>query len=195
MRNFLWHGPAVAVIGMFLTGATPILTAPDLRARSVETSPDRSSIREQLFAALKNARSEPEARQIESEIWQFWSQGPDSQATQQISEIFAARRAYDLEKALRIANELTERLPGYSEGWNQKATVLFMQEEPDASLEAIERVLELEPKHFGALAGKAVILIRQGRMAIAQATLREAVAIHPFLKERHMIIEPKGRDI
>jgi hypothetical protein len=56
-------------------------------------------------------------------------------------------------------------------------------------------VLELEPKHFGALAGKAVILIRQGSMAIAQATLRKAVAIHPFLKERHLLIEPKGRDI
>jgi tetratricopeptide (TPR) repeat protein len=155
-------------------------------------APDRITLRDQLFTAQKNARTEGEAQQIENEIWQFWSQGPDPEATKQISEVFAARRAYDLEKALRIATELTERLPDYAEGWNQRATVLFMQEKPDASLEAIERVLELEPKHFGALAGKAVILIRQGRMAIAQATLRRAVESHPFLRERHLILEPKG---
>ncbi len=155
----------------------------------------RATLRDKLFTALKNARTELEARQIENEIWQFWSQGPDPQATKQISGIFAARRAYDLKKALRIANELTERLPDYAEGWNQKATVLFMQEKPDASLEAIGRVLELEPKHFGSLAGKAVILIRQGRMALAQAALRKAVEIHPFLKERHLIIEPGGQKI
>jgi tetratricopeptide (TPR) repeat protein len=158
---------------------------------AAETS-DRSPLRDKLFTAVKNARNEGEAQQIVNEIWQFWSQGPDPEATKQISEVFAARRAYDLEKALRIATELTERLPDYAEGWNQRATVLFMQDKPDASLEAIERVLELEPKHFGALAGKGVILIRQGRMAIAQATLRRAVEIHPFLRERHLILEPKG---
>ncbi len=156
---------------------------------------ERAELHDRLFAALKRARNELEAQRVENEIWLFWSQGPDEEATRQISEIFAARRAFDLEKALRIATGLTERLPDYAEGWNQKATVLFMQGKFDESLEAVERTLELEPKHFGSLAGKAVILIHQGRMALAQATLRQTVKIHPFLRERRLIIEPKGLPI
>lgn len=166
-------------------------------AQSQENSPqadaaDRAALHDKLFEKLKHASNEMEARRVEGEIWAFWSEGPDAQATQQILDIFAARRAHDFDKALRIANALTDRLPGYAEGWNQKATVLFIQGKFDASLEAVERTLELEPKHFGALAGKAVILIHQGRMALAQATLRKAVKIHPFLHERRLIIEPEG---
>ena len=183
------------IVSLTLAGApwSALAQPPDGAVQSSETT--RADLREKLFTALKNARTELEARQIEDEIWRFWIQGPDPQASEQISGIFAARRVYDLEKALRIANELTERLPDYAEGWNQKATVLFMQGKLDASLDAVARVLELEPKHFGSLAGKAVILIRQGRMALAQTTLRKAVEIHPFLKERHLIVEPKGQKI
>jgi tetratricopeptide (TPR) repeat protein len=185
----------VAVGCLVTVGALHIASAQTVHEPPGANATNRDELRDRLFTALKRARSEAEAQRLENEIWTLWSQAPDQRANQQISDIFTARRAYDLEKALRIATELTERLPDYAEGWNQKATVLFMQDKPDASLEAIERVLELEPKHFGSLAGKAVILIRQGRMALAQDTLRKAVAIHPFLRERHLLIKPKGQPI
>ncbi len=152
---------------------------------------DRARLHDELFRALAAARSEDEARAIEDSIWIFWTQGPDSEATAQMQALLSARRSYDTDKALAIANALTQRYPNYAEGWNQKATVLFMKEDMDASLEAIERVLTLEPKHFGALAGKAVILMRQGRAQLGQQTLRRAVAIHPFLKERGLLAEPQ----
>ena len=37
------------------------------------------------------------------------------------------------------------------------------------------------------MAGRALILMRQGRHPLAQKQLREAVAIDPFLKERGLI--------
>jgi tetratricopeptide (TPR) repeat protein len=121
---------------------------------------DHVTLRDQFFTHLTNAapKGRPAERKRDRAVPVARSR---PEATKQISEIFTARRACDLEKALRLATELTERLPDYAEGWNQKVTVLFMQDKPDASLEAIARVLELEPKHFGALAGKAVILIRR----------------------------------
>jgi len=179
---------------LWLTVATfsPALTAQTPPGAGPTETMDRAKLREELFRALKNARSEPEADAIANQIWAFWMQGPDPEATEQMAQILAARQAHDLEKALELANALVARRPDYSEGWNQQATLLFMKHEYDASLEAVERVLELEPKHFGALAGKATILIHQGKMPLAQAALRAAVAIHPFLRERQLLIKPKG---
>jgi tetratricopeptide (TPR) repeat protein len=183
-------------IACVLIAVAPLPAAAQSSQPSTQSGDEaRAALREKLFDALKHADTEREARRIENEIWMFWTQGPDAEATRQISEIFAARSAYDLEKALRIANALTERLADYAEGWNQKATVLFLQGKLDQSLEAVARVLKLEPKHFGALSGKALILMRQGRVELAQEALRKAVEIHPFLKERHLLVEPPGRRI
>ena len=49
-----------------------------------------------------------------------------------------------------------------------------------------------EPQHFAALAGQATILMRQGRMELGQKALRRAVEIHPWLKERSMLIPLPG---
>ncbi len=83
--------------------------------------------------------------------------------------------------------------PDWAEAWNQRATLRFLLEDYEGSLADIERVLQLEPKHFGAMAGQVLILMRHGRFDTAQSILRKAVEINPFLAERSMLIdEPKG---
>ncbi len=155
---------------------------------------DRDKL-ERLYRALKHAQSPGEAQRLNNRIWRLWTEGPDAEAGEQIQQVFRYRRWRELDKALEVAERLTERLPNYAEGWNQKATVLFEMGRFDASLETIEKVLELEPKHFGALAGKAIILLRQGRARLGQQTLRRAVEIHPYLAERRLLVEEPGDPI
>jgi tetratricopeptide (TPR) repeat protein len=185
----------LAMVFIAMTGGLSITDAQSPQEPPISTDTDRAALREELFQALKMARNEQEAQLAVARIWTFWMQGPDEEASRQIVEIFAARLAQDFDKALRIAEALVARLPDYAEGWNQKATVLYVQGKFDASLDAIERVLALEPKHFGALSGKAIILISQGRMALAQLVLCQAVDINPFLVERYLLIEPAGEPI
>ncbi|WP_370194784.1 tetratricopeptide repeat protein, partial [Aurantimonas coralicida] len=83
--------------------------------------------------------------------------------------------------------------PDYAEAFNQRGFVRFLQEDFDGALADVDRAITLEPKHFAAMSGRAIILMRQGRFRLAQAQLREAVAIHPFLKERAMIV-PEAPD-
>jgi hypothetical protein len=73
--------------------------------------------------------------------------------------------------------------------------VLFLAGAWDASLEMIERTLKLEPKHYGAMAGKGLILMMQGHDAESQKALKEALAINPWLKERNLISDEPGRKI
>ena len=49
--------------------------------------------------------------------------------------------------------------------------------------------------HYAALAGKGIILIQQGKEAEAQAPLKRALAINPWLKERNLIVKETDRKI
>ncbi|MBN9346959.1 MAG: tetratricopeptide repeat protein, partial [Devosia sp.] len=72
----------------------------------------------------------------------------------------------------------------YAEGWNQRATVYFMLGDYDASLDDIAHVLAIEPRHYGALSGRVLIYLKQGRYDDARADMIAALAIHPYLRER-----------
>lgn len=153
--------------------------------------------RARLFDALRQARSEQDGRAAEEAIWQFWMRSaPTPEIEALVAKAMERRGAYDFEAARLILNEIVAEAPDYAEGWNQRAFILFLQDKLDDSLADIDRALELEPKHFGALAGKANILMRQGRFELGQKVLREAVKIHPWLKERGMLVpEPAGQKI
>ncbi|HSF93873.1 MAG TPA: tetratricopeptide repeat protein [Thermohalobaculum sp.] len=150
-----------------------------------------------LFKALETAPTEETATAIANQIWRFWfRQGPNQEANRIMAKAMERRDARDFAGAIEQLDTLVEIAPDWAEAWNQRATVLFFQEKDDNSLDDVEKVLELEPKHFGALAGKAVILMRQGRMQLAQQALRRAVDIHPWLKERGMLLpEPPGQKL
>lgn len=153
---------------------------------------ERQEQRERLFRLLRQAGTEAEGLRIAFDIWSYWLEAPDRQAASLMNRALERRRRYDLSGALTILDDLVERAPQWAEAWNQRATVLFEMGREERSLADVERVLMLEPKHFGAMAGQAIILMRQGRMRAAQSILRRAVEIHPFLAERAMIVPRPG---
>jgi len=155
-----------------------------------------ASDRDALFDALKNAPSEIDAEKIEDAIWLSWlAEAPTADIRRKVDTAMQRRDAYDFAGAKTLLDEVVEEAPDYAEGWNQRAFILFLQGNYEASLEDIERTLALEPRHFGALSGRALIFMTLGRVALGQEALREALEIHPFLKERNMLIEPRGVDL
>ncbi|MES0882432.1 tetratricopeptide repeat protein [Roseibium sp. SCP14] len=152
--------------------------------------------RDALFEALKNAPNEAEAQLIENDIWMSWlDAAPSEEIRSKLDTAMQRRNMYDLQGARELLDDIVEQAPDYSEGWNQRAFVYFLQGNYEASLEDIERALALEPRHFGALSGKAIIFMTMGRVQLGQKVLRKAIKIHPYLKERNLLIEPKGMDL
>lgn len=165
-----------------------------LAAVTVSARADTST--DDLFEALKNAPNETEARLIETEIWEAWvDAAPTPELREQVESAMRMRGEYNYQGAREVLDKVVAEAPEYPEGWNQRAFILFLQGDYEASLSDIKRVLELEPRHFGALSGQAMIYITQGRAELAQKTLRDAVNVHPYLKERALLIKPKGVDL
>ena len=150
---------------------------------------------ENLMSRLANAQSQPEADTLSSEIWRIWLTAPDSAAQEVLNAAMVRRQARDYLGAILHLNRLVDGWPDYAEGWNQRATVHFLRGDLDASLADVAEVLAREPRHFGALSGKAVILYRQGKVTLAQITLRMALKHHPFLRERAMLQSSDGIDL
>ena len=139
---------------------------------------------DELFRLLKQSATAQEAREYENRIWMNWFKSGDATIDEWMQQAMRQRNNYDFSGALAILGKVIQRNPDYPEAWNQRATVYFHQGEYEKSLEDVARVLELEPRHFGSLAGRAVIRLQQGKPAIAYQNFLEASKLHPFLPER-----------
>ena len=172
---------------LFATPAWADCPVQDKAALDAERAP--------LFAELKAAPTEVAGREIAGKIWQSWSTAPDPMA-QDFLDRGSQRIAWsDFDEAERLLSELVAYCPDFPEGWNQRAFARYLAGDLDGALADIERTLALEPRHFGALAGKALTLFRMGEDALGHLALSEAVAIHPWLSERHLLNRQPGEKI
>lgn len=150
---------------------------------------DRAERLDRLFARLKLAPNAESARAVANDIWQVWTRPEDPHLAHLMGQAFQRREARDFAGAIAVLDRVVVGWPEYSEGWNQRATLHFLREDYEKSLHDIAKTLELEPRHFGALAGRAVIRLRQGKRALGLQNVMRALEIHPFLPERGLFPE------
>ena len=104
-----------------------------------------------LFETLRTTVDPAAARAAEAQIWQIWIESGDSGVDALMVEGVTAMSNARLEDAITIFGEITERAPGFAEGWNKRATAYFLNEDYVASVRDIQTTLALEPRHFGAI--------------------------------------------
>jgi Tfp pilus assembly protein PilF len=148
-----------------------------------------------LFAEVQSTKDAGKGQAATAEIWQHWmksGRGDIDAMTEQAVEFMSAGA---LPAARAVLDNIVAQAPGYAEGWNKRATLLYMLGEHDLSLADIDKVLALEPRHFGALAGQGLIHMAAGRWTAALASMRRAVAVNPFLAERETLIPALERKV
>jgi tetratricopeptide (TPR) repeat protein len=143
----------------------------------------------ELFMRLAGAASEEEAAAVEREIWSAWLALDDAAALPWLTRGLAAMDARDIPAALAAFDRVVELVPDYAEGWNKRATLYWMLGAFDASVADIDRALALEPRHFGALSGLAMIHEAQGHPFEALEALEKVLRIHPKLPHLQEHIE------
>lgn len=158
-------------------------------AQSFTRSAAQSAALDALFARLSAAPDADAARLVTDEIWIIWTQPDDPALAARVAEIITGGGFSGPVSQLPLIDTLTEDYPEYSEGWNLRATAHFLRGDYDNALLDIDQTLKLEPRHFGALAGRALIFESQGKHEEALDAIRAALDIHPFLPERGLFPE------
>lgn len=135
-----------------------------------------------LFGALKAAPDDASAKAVEDRIWAVWS-GAGNETTNLLmsrAKKAADEQAYDL--AVRLLSSVIEIKPDFTEAWNRRATVYFLQKDYTNSMADIGKVLSREPRHFGALSGLGLIMQEVGDEKHALEAYRKALDVYPRLK-------------
>jgi tetratricopeptide (TPR) repeat protein len=149
---------------------------------------DRAEL-DRLFAELKVAGDAESAAAISQRIWAIWTNPSDPELARRMFEVLAVRSSGNISGSITLLDRLVEDYPTYAEGWNQRATMRYIVNDFEGSLADIEKVLEFEPRHFGALSGRVLIYLAQGKRALALREMATALTIHPFLNERQLFPE------
>jgi tetratricopeptide (TPR) repeat protein len=137
---------------------------------------------DKLFARLIKSTDAGEAQKTEQSIWSLWMTSDSATADALLAQAMKASAADETAAALSILDNVIEVYPDYAEAWNKRATVYFLIGRYNDSLRDIDKVLELEPRHFGALSGRGMIKRQQGDLAAARAAFEEALGFNPHME-------------
>ena len=142
-----------------------------------------------LFSQLKESKSYLLAEEIEQKIWKIWSTHPkDKKLTLMLAEGSDLVNKRQLKKAVNIFSKVIDLDPSWAEAWNKRATVMYMIGEFQKSQQDIDKVLELEKRHFGALAGQGLVNIELKNYEKAIKSYENAQKIYPLMKSSGVMI-------
>lgn len=135
-----------------------------------------------LFSDLKRERNEKAAERLAGRIWEAWYRSGSASVDLMMQWAQQAVEAKKFDVALDFLDQVVTLQPNYAEGWNRRATVHFLMQNYRKSMADIERTLELEPRHFGALSGMAQIMATTGRNELALQAWQSVLDIYPMLR-------------
>lgn len=138
---------------------------------------------DRLFAELHRTRDIAAGQSLTDRIWDIWHNTGRPETVELMLDGRRALQRQDVETALQRFNEVVKREPDLSEGWNKRATLYFVMGRYRASIADIGKVLELEPRHFGALAGLGMIYELLDQPQRALDAWRRALAANPHLQD------------
>ena len=143
---------------------------------------------DRLFADLAHTGDHSEAETLTTEIWARWiaadaDADTDGDADRLMQTGMALMNQGMLDSAEQVFTRLVDAHPDFAEAWNKRATVRFLLGDDAGSRRDIGRVIDLEPRHFGALSGLGMIHMRNGDLAAALQAFEAALRINPHLDQ------------
>ncbi|MCC0036911.1 MAG: hypothetical protein H6887_16810 [Hoeflea sp.] len=179
MRHFSYSRIVPVIVTAILCGSIQ-----DMPARAETSTPATASVQpastlDTLFAELKRERDERQAKRISERIWAKWRDS--GSATANLLMQWADKAMADNKNglALDLLDQVVVLMPEYPEGWNRRATLNYTLGHHDKSMSDISRVLALEPRHFGAIAGMAAIVAASGNDELELKAWEQMLEIYP----------------
>lgn len=171
--------PALRILAVLLCAVPvlPAIAAPT--GGTSERADPKVETLDTLFEDLLHESDTAAAKRIADRIWSRWrdSGSATGNVLLQWADKAIAEKKYGL--ALDLLDQLTVLLPDFAEGWNRRATLHYIMDNHSKSMSDINRVLALEPRHFGAMAGMAAILDSSGNDELALKVWEQMLKVYP----------------
>jgi len=147
---------------------------------------DRKTELDKLFSQLKNSKDLSSAQILEKKIQKIWMIHPSDdrrgfRLTELLNQGSRLMNRGEFNKAYELFTKIIATEPDWSEAWNKRATVLYLMNRYQSSLNDIKITLTLEPRHFGALSGQALNYIELKQYEKAIQSYKAAQKIYPLL--------------
>lgn len=136
-----------------------------------------------LFDKLQNTRDPAEAQRTEAAIWQIWVEPGEPAAGSMMQLALDAQQRGDLFGAFALFDAIIHLKPDFAEGWNRRATILYQLGRFEDSRKDAEKTVELEPRHFGALAGLGLIAAAKDDDETALDAFGRALSFNPHMAQ------------
>lgn len=139
----------------------------------------------------------------EQSVWRVWSRSGDPETDRMLAAGVEEMELGLYNEAIHTFSNVIERSPDFAEGWNKRATVLFLAGDLRRSLADCDEVMKRNPQHFGALSGYGQIYFRLEEYEKAIEYFQRALEVNPNLENFPTIIrgieqllrEKRGRSI
>ena len=112
-------------------------------------------------------------------LWHLWLQADSDDNTRELQRLMRIRNR---DEALAGFEALIRKAPEFAEAYNQRALLLFKLKEYQKSIIDCEKVLQLNPCHFGALAGMAQCFMNLRKPRMALKAFRESHRLNPNMQ-------------
>ena len=156
---------------------------------TIADSKDRDVKLNQLFEQLRKSNNVSIALEIEMKIWNIWSTHPTREKLTQLlakgSDLMSKGK---LKMANKIFSTIINSAPDWAEGWNKRATVFYLMNRYQDSLNDIDEVLKRESRHFGALSGRGLVQIELKNYEEAIKSYQDVQKIYPTIRAANVMI-------
>jgi len=197
---------AGAIAGSAFTGAAPPAlaqadsskTPPPVAEGVVDpesVAPDRDVLLDTLYQRLQQAETPERAKAIAQSIERVWRSSGSPSIDLLLVRAMSLISAEEHNLALALLDSVVTSAPDFAEGWSQRAMVHFQKRDFRAALRDLRRVLAIEPKHYRAMQGIALILNEFGEKERALKAYRRVLDVYPLKQEAREAVEELRRDV
>ena len=146
-----------------------------------------------LFYLLAHSNDIGEINKTTLNIWKIWSEINDPIVENDFNKGLDLMKNGQLEKSIQIFSKVIKNMPNFSEAWNKRATVYYLMGDFDSSVMDIKKTLQLEPRHFGAMDGLALIFIHlkqfEKAIGIYDQMLEIVPKSLPIIQKRESLVD------
>jgi len=176
------------------SSADDLGTLPDPQVEDVLPRGEEIAPIDKLFNELAEAKSDKAAGRIARKIQIHWLKSGSDTVDLLMERAAVALKGENYALALDLLDTVVVLKPGFAEGWNRRATIYYLQKDYGRSLVDVERTLALEPRHWGAMSGLAIMQRQLGLEDKALVTFRRALEIHPGLETAREAVDALEKD-